>query len=321
METTTEFLPPALIFGCHKPDLRLQLEKGRQVVFCFNNETLHLTPADLNDGTYETGALLGALCRKHCLPHRHSQPCPAFAKRYRVGAKQWAGLAEVELHDTPQWDLCPGVRKFLEVEMTAEEVYLLREYLDDRWYDESQWREHLVAQWSQSWHRVEDLFGTLSRAGRFDQMLWRTLRYPALIPQVWLNWLWLAPEALAKTLEQGRASRVDFVAFAHGERRVIEIDGPSHYGMWDESSRTYSPDEREYARNLKIERWLRAEGWTMTRIGRHEVREAMADDDMFDRMALMRLLPFTLSSHYPEQLSAMYMCCEEIDLALDELPF
>src|SRR5262245_2420675 len=116
-----------------------------------------------------------------------------------------------------------------------------------------------------------------SRRGKFDQMMWWTVRFPALIPQVWLNWLHAAPEGVLSALDQN-PSRVDFVAFSNGERHAIEIDGPSHYADFDETSRTYSVNEKEYARNLKIERSLRSEEWVVTRIGRHEVREAMAED-------------------------------------------
>jgi hypothetical protein len=56
-------------------------------------------------------------------------------------------------------------------------------------------------------------------------MMWWTLRFPALIPQVWLNWLSAAPEDEQRALEEN-PSRVDFVAFWNGERHVIEIDGP-----------------------------------------------------------------------------------------------
>lgn len=313
METTMEFLPPTLVYGCQKPEMRFRMPQGRQVFFCLSNGNLHLTNRDLTGGTYEMGSLLGSLCQKHCLPKRDGvTPCPAFVHSHKIGTEN-IGLATVEMHPVPQWGRCPGVQTLLEIEMTEEERYFLLAYLDDHWTDEYQWRDGLVAKWNAYWHLVENGWGKQSRAGMFDQMLWWTIRYPALIPQVWLNWLHAAPEALIKTLEEGRASRVDFVAFASGKRHVIELDGLSHYAVWHESTRSYSPDEKEYARNLKIERWLRSEDWEVTRIGRYEVKEAIREDDIFGAYTLMRVLPFGRNDEYPEQLAAEFMCCAEID--------
>jgi hypothetical protein len=158
-------------------------------------------------------------------------------------------------------------------------------------------------------------------------MIWGTVRYPALIPQVWLNWLHAAPDHLIKTLEEGRASRVDFVAFANGRRHVVEIDGLSHYAHYHEATRSYSPDEKEYARNLKIERWLRSERWQMTRIGRYEVKQVMqaGSDEPFAAWSLISILPF--GSEYPEEMSSEQLGVPEIvpsfDFSFvdDDIPF
>ena len=69
MDMDIEFLPPTLVYGCEKPDMRFRTQQGRQVFFCLNNGTLNLTDRDLT-GTYEAGSFLGSLCRKHCLPQR-----------------------------------------------------------------------------------------------------------------------------------------------------------------------------------------------------------------------------------------------------------
>lgn len=197
---------------------------------------------------------------------------------------------------------------------SAEESFLLRSYLDIHWIDECGWRESLVESWNSAWQQVEEGWDIQSRAGRFDSMIWSTIRYPALIPQVWLNWLHAAPEQLLKTLEEGRASRVDFVAFADGDRHVVEIDGPSHWAWFNTSTRSYTADEKEYARNLRIERWLRAEGWVMTRIGRDEVREAMnADSEIFGPLKLVSILPFGATA-YPEQPTLQMLGLSALEL-------
>jgi hypothetical protein len=105
-------------------------------------------------------------------------------------------------------------------------------------------------------------------------------------------------------------SRVDFLAFWRGERHVIEIDGPSHYAAYDGNS--YKVDERAYARNLKIERTLRGDGWHLTRIARIEVRQAMADD-FLGTMTLLATLPFYPNDGYDVQLPAAHMGLPEID--------
>ncbi len=328
MDKDVEFLPATIVYGCAKPEMRFRLHEGRQVFFCLNNGNLHLTERNLRGGSYGAGSFLGALCREHCRKQRNTlAPCPAFARSHKIGTEN-TGLATVEMYAVPQWQKCGGVGKLLEVEMTEEERFFFLGYLDDHWTDEFQWRDGLVNQWNAYWSGVPNGWGDSSRAAKFDRMIWSTIRCPALIPQVWLNWLHAAPDHLIKTLEDGRASRVDFVAFSCGTRHVIEIDGLSHYAIWHEDTRSYSPDEREYARNLKIERWLRSEGWSVTRIGRYEVREAMKADDPFDVYTLMAVLPFGRVEDYPPQWSAAQLGLPEIHRVVrvpaavdDDIPF
>lgn len=193
------FLLPTLVYGCEKPEIRFRMHEGRQLVFCLHNGNLHLTGADLDEGTYETGTFLGSLCKEHCLPKRTGyEPCPAFARSHKVGTDN-KGLATVEMYPVPKWDLCLGVQKVLHIEMTPEERFFLLAYLEAHWTDEFTWRDSLVDQWNAHWYRVENGWGARSRSAMFDQMIWWTLRYPALIPQVWLNWLHAAPEDLVRT--------------------------------------------------------------------------------------------------------------------------
>lgn len=333
--TSKLLYPPTIIFGTEMPDIRLKQVAGSQVYFCRANMNLHLGEKDFDEGTYEAGNLLGRLCREHCVGHRGSsladhQPCPAFVKTWKIGTEK-KGLAMVEMHPVPKWELCGGFQKLMEISKWPEEAYFLRAYLDDKYADESAWREHLVAQWNAHWHLVPEGWAHNSRRGKFEQMLWWTLRFPALIPQVWLNWLANASERDMKLLDEN-PSRVDFLAFWQGERHVIEIDGPSHYADWDGQS--YRVDERAYARNLKIERSLRKDGWQVTRIARIEVRDVMEDDAtaFLGAMALLKVLPFYPNQGYPEQLGGKFLGVPEIDRPLptpepdfslvdDDIPF
>jgi hypothetical protein len=164
--------------------------------------------------------------------------------------------------------------------------------------------------------------------------MWRTVRFPALIPQVWLNWLHSASEEHLRALDEN-PSRVDFVAFYRGDRHLVEIDGPSHYAAYDEVTRSYTVDESEYARNLKIARSLQREGWTLTRVGRIEVKDAMPDEDDaedgdFGQYAaigsMLRILPFPTRDGYPTRPSYRKLGWAEIgdaisSAAYDDVPF
>lgn len=324
--------PPTLIFGKSIPEIRLKQIAGSQIYFCRQNMNLHLTERDFDDeGTYEMGNLLGGLCREHCVPTRTAKdshrPCPALVKTWKVGTENH-GLGPVEMHPVPQWEECLGYQKLVETTQTEEEAFFLRAYLDDKFSDESTWRDDLVSQWNAYWHLVPNGWAEQSRQRVFDRMLWSTVRFPALVPQVWLNWLANASERELKLLEEN-PSRVDFLAFWRGERYVIEIDGPSHYADWNGS--TYRVDERAYARNLKIERSLRRDGWNMTRIARIEVKDAMADEmtAFFGAMELLKVLSFYPNAGYPEQHSAAMLGVPQISRALpalvhaadDDIPF
>jgi len=103
--------------------------------------------------------------------------------------------------------------------------------------------------------------------------------FPALVPEVWLNAV--GPD---RTVEDEKhlgenPQRVDFVMLANGKKCVIEIDGPSgHYADYDEITHTYSVNESLYAKNLKIERSLRRQGWEIHRFANVEVNGVGNDE-------------------------------------------
>jgi hypothetical protein len=324
---TIPLCPPTIVFGSKTPDLRISMKGGVQKVFCNNNPTLHLTEASLNEnGTYEMGVVLGRLCREKCRPGRSAtQPCPAFASSHMVGTEN-KGLATVEMRAFPEWEECPGVRALLDLTDTTEERYLLLSYIRDRFGDERTWRDELVTDWNKHWYHVEEKWGDWSRRSVFDSMLWATLRYPALIPQAWLNYLYAASEDEIKILDE-YPSRVDFIAFHGGQRHVIEIDGPSHYASYDEATHEYTVDERAYARNLKIARSLLRDTWVLTRIARIEVRDVMQADwpEMEGLYDLMKLLPGTRKGYpnpsLPETLREALRDVEMASVAHEDIPF
>jgi hypothetical protein len=302
--------PPTIIFGTKPPELRLKHRNGTQTYFCTRNDNLHLRPLDFIDGTFQAGKLLAHLCSKHCSPlRRGDEPCRAFVSEYKVGVEN-KGLADVTMRRSPEWDQCAGVAHLLSLCQTEDERHFLLEYLTDQCMDEAKWRNHLVATWNAHWHRVPNGAGASCRRARFGGMLWQTLRFPALIPQVWLNWVYGAPEVEQRLLDEN-PSRVDFVAFWKNQGHIIEIDGPSHYASWNDMTHEYTVDERMYARNLKIERSLRRDGWVLTRIGRHELRAAR-DESFFGAMEILSVLPFH-ENDYGEQPSIGQLGLREID--------
>jgi len=163
--TARPLCPPTIVFGSKTPDLRISMRGGVQKVFCNNNRTLHLSEASLIDGTFPMSALLGPLCRKHCRPGRpEHQPCPAFVSNYKVGTEN-KGLATVEMRQFPEWETCAGVKALLDLTHTPEERYLLLSYIDDRSGHERAWRDELIGNWNEHWHRVDERWGDASRRG------------------------------------------------------------------------------------------------------------------------------------------------------------
>lgn len=318
--------PPNLIYGTETPDLRFQLDGHR--VFCRRNATLHLSDDDFDSGTFEAGRFLGNLCKTHCAPQRKwGEPCPAFVESHTLDARRedfWEDLATVKLLPEPEFDRCAGFRTLFDMRHTPEERFLLRCYYGMQARLASASRAQLRDAWNAAWHVAEA--GWDSRVDVFDAGMWSTLTYPALIPQVWLNWLSATDR---DTLLSENPSRVDFVAFAEGRSHAVEIDGPSHYATYDAVTRSYAVDEYEYARNLKIARSLERQRWHLTRVARIEVREAMskaADESNLDLVVrqrqLLGVLPFlssrserTSSPTHPKWAAVLAAASSELAMA------
>ena len=222
-----------IIFGSKPPNLRFSTRGGMMSVFCLNNLTLNLGAEALIDGTYQMGTLLSHLCENHCRPGRNSPqtPCPAFVKSHKVHSEK-RNLASIDAYEMPVWEQCGGVRALLDLADTKEERAFLLAYIESLSYGEFRWREAIVGAWNGGWHTVPDLWGNEARRAKFDRLMWATLRYPALIPQAWINWLSGAGENDFRRLESA-PSRVDFMAIHEGHRHVVEIDGPTHWASWD----------------------------------------------------------------------------------------
>lgn len=89
---------------------------------------------------------------------------------------------------------------------------------------------------------------------------------PALIPQVWVNWLHYDSKDLTRA-ERARKEpfRVDFVIKDENvseDLAVVEIDGSSHFSSMD-----------VYTQHVRKDRWLRSQGWKVYRITNQEIEE------------------------------------------------
>ncbi|HEY4481910.1 MAG TPA: hypothetical protein VI489_03570 [Candidatus Brocadiaceae bacterium] len=100
---------------------------------------------------------------------------------------------------------------------------------------------------------------------------------PALIPQVWLNWIhYDSKDARRAERIKEEPFRVDFVMFTENRKLIIEIDGTSHFSeMLDLDEDTgkvkYQPSMKRYTEHLKKDRWLRGQGWEVWRFSDFEV--------------------------------------------------
>ncbi|HEX9756905.1 MAG TPA: hypothetical protein VGB26_03785 [Nitrospiria bacterium] len=105
-----------------------------------------------------------------------------------------------------------------------------------------------------------------------------TLRHPALIPQVWLNWIHFTPEnnVRSKKVKQ-EPFQVDFVLFYSGRKivmeidKVISVDEQTDNGNRSEKNQSDLNLEK-YTENLKKDRWLRRQGWEVWRFSEAEIK-------------------------------------------------
>lgn len=98
--------------------------------------------------------------------------------------------------------------------------------------------------------------------------------YPALIPQVWVNWIHYDPKDTSRA-ERARKEpfRVDFMLkdenFSDGAV-IFEIDGSTHFSNME-----------IYTRHLQKDRWLRKQGWRVFRMSNQEVEEYTKFTDFY----------------------------------------
>lgn len=134
---------------------------------------------------------------------------------------------------------------------------------------------------SSLWNRLENYCNPKSIAERHFFNLYCDLccrdfhggaLLPALIPHVYVNWNFSREERV----KSKKPFIVDFIfkssVFGTNNIVVVEIDGLSHYTIYDDVRKTYEPSEDVYAEHLKKDRWLRKQGFKVFRIGNNELK-------------------------------------------------
>ena len=153
-------------------------------------------------------------------------------------------------------------RKFLEEYLFTVGVKLRLKGLEDPYLDKGETGPTGIRNlWDGTWWMLDNL------------------RYPALIPQVWLNFIWDKSLGVFDP-ERGyldeNPSRVDFIMLTDQQKHVIEIDGHSHYATLKEGK--YTVNEEQYTKNLRIDRRLKWDGWIVHRFSRWEILNAVNID-------------------------------------------
>jgi hypothetical protein len=281
--------PFPIVYGPDFPEFKMLMRGGHQVFESRTNQNLFLDENPFMEDFDASGTLTMATLLAYVSTWQER----AATLFELIGADDkdidWHGF-----HDEPNWEACPGCTDLLNYCGSASS----RSFLLSWW--RTQYARGLGLAWEQwtDWvRRVAESRGRgtldfVANSGgphAFVQTLVDLVfSFPALVPEVWLNAV--GPD---RTVEDERhlgenPQRVDFVLLANGKKCVIEIDGPSgHYADYDEGTHTYSVNEALYAKNLKIERSLRRQGWEIHRFANVEVR-GVGDEEF---IALVSYLP------------------------------
>lgn len=110
----------------------------------------------------------------------------------------------------------------------------------------------------------------------WEALLSDNLRYPAIIPQVWLNWVPRGHDD--RQFYRRNPGRVDYVYLPGGGNAVVvEIDGGVHYR-----------DEEAYGKTLRHERQLKKMGFEVYRLTNDEVNNASTFENLEAEIGLAK---------------------------------
>lgn len=299
----TDTFPYPIIFGALNKDnpfprLNLKTEHGVQKVFSRTKYNLFLDDADkranLSVGQFikQLREMAGgcAQCIKpwNCCRLFIDSIVPSKIVEIHGSKRRINSWIESQEEAFPNWDACGMYHLWLSQTQTPAEKRFLEKYLSLAGLIEEYPEENTIAglgldaAWLiDFWNRDRDALKErgVGRISDLDNELLTGLRYgnanlPALIPQVWLNWIYDPKLGLADSQREhlhDNPSVVDFVMLHNGKKHIIEIDDPGHYATFDKNQQKYVVSEEEYTKNLRIERRLRWDGWAIHRFSNWEI--------------------------------------------------
>jgi hypothetical protein len=286
--TSPSNYPIPIVYGPDFPKFKMLMRGGRQVFESRTNQNLFLKDDEYfgdfdGSGTFTMAALLKRA------PWRDVPQLFFVEIEESESTFDWLFFA-----DEPNWESCSMCSDLLGYCDTEPQRLFLRAWWRTQYAIRlgeayRRWVDWLARSAEARQRRLADPVAALGGPAAFvEAVAARVLDFPALIPEVWLNYV--GPERTLADEEHLRENpqRVDFVMLAEGRKCVVEIDGPSHYATFDEGPPgRYEVSEERYAKNLKVERSLRRQGWEIHRFANVEIRGA-SDDDF---VALVEHLP------------------------------
>lgn len=299
-------LPNPIIFGPNRPNLRVRYEGGTQYLYSNSNFNLYIGENNLTEkGTYTVGNLPwhrrgpGFVYKERMeLPEcpagyydneGRGLPCPMLvesSEQFDDSSKPPLTLARVKLRLRPELYQCrmlsallncistPAEKRFAEMYYNwaiagVEPVYTQEGELA---YESDLGQKY--AGFIQKWHEQQLNLDPFRRhPGTVSLSILRSLKAPALIPQVWLNYTYdpkRSPDEERRHLRY-IPRRVDFIFIKDQQLHVVEIDDPSHYAKYDKTNRKYEVDEEQYTQNLQADRALKLQGFQIHRISNLEI--------------------------------------------------
>jgi hypothetical protein len=271
--------PTPIVYGPDFPQFKMLMRYGRQVFESRTNQNLFLEADDLfgdftDSGTFTMARFLGK--------RASWQDCASLL--FDLIAVEEDNFDWIGVLAEPNWAACPACsdlisycnnspaqRSFLASWWRTQYAVRLADALD-AWLD---WVRRVGESRGK---RVRDVVTARGASGFVFALVDLVFDFPALVPEVWLNYAGWDKTAQEEAHLNENPQRVDFVLLGEGKKCVVEVDGPSHYAEYDEGERNYTVSEPRYARNLKIERSLRRQGWEIYRFANIEVLGASDDD-------------------------------------------
>lgn len=269
-------LPEPVVFGPDFPEFAQMMRGGKQTFQSRTNINLFLNTWHFDGaGTFTMGSLLKQIATSW------QELAPLVFGGFWEGDDgdlyDWADVVT-----EPQWEESEAFARLLGYCDSEPQRTFLMEWCH------TQYARGLSEAWDR-WSAANSGFQWTRMSRLVPELVALVFEFPALIPEVWLNYV--GPERTQRELKHlaENPGRVDFVLFAKARKCVIEVDGPSHYAELD--GQGYIVNEQVYAKNLRIERSLRRQGWEIFRFANVELRSEDASGNGFVRLIKSAQLP------------------------------